>query len=116
MNYLKRSFKLKIGVIFLIATLIFWMLPSSLIFGEGETSEIELLQQALADAETKLAEAQAAAESTALELVAAQTAADAANAALAVAQAAAGAADSALAKQRLNQNRQQKSWHRQSRL
>src|SRR4030042_1308094 len=97
MSYFKNNLKLKVTVYLLVIALIFLMMPSNLIFGSGESTDIEVLQQALADANAALAGAQTAAENAAAALAAAQTAADEASAALATAQAAADDANAALA-------------------
>jgi len=52
MSYSKNKLKLKVVVFLLITTLIFWLIPSNLIFGEGEdqTGEGEVTVGADADA------------------------------------------------------------------
>ena len=90
--------KLKFAVSFLIiASLVVLSFPSNLIFGEGESSDVEALQQAVTQATEALNAAQTAADDADAALAAAQTAADDADAALAAAQTAGDDAAAALA-------------------
>ncbi len=95
MSYLKNNLKLKLTVFLLITALIFWMIPSNMIFGESD--DIELLQQAVTEAQEALDAAKTAADEAATELADVQAVADSAAAALADAQNAADAASTALA-------------------
>lgn len=83
MSYSKNKLKLKVIVFLLITTLIFWLIPSNLIFGGGDTDTLESLQQAVEEANAALESAQKAADEANTTLAAAQTVADEANAALA---------------------------------
>src|SRR4030042_1320977 len=96
MSYFKNNLKLKVTVYLLVIALIFLMTPSNLIFGSGESTDIEVLQQALADANAELADAQNAADAANTALADAQAAATAANDALLAAEQALADAQAAL--------------------
>jgi hypothetical protein len=82
MVYFRKNLITKITVFLLITAILFWMVPSNLIFGSEDSTDIEVLQQALADAEAQLADAQSAAENAAEEMEVAHLAASQANKAL----------------------------------
>jgi uncharacterized repeat protein (TIGR01451 family) len=69
MNYFGNKLKSKSIAILLITTIIFWLIPSNLIFGESDNNTLELLQQAADQANAALAEAQAAVDMADAELV-----------------------------------------------
>ncbi|MDD3818555.1 MAG: hypothetical protein PHG41_01765, partial [Actinomycetota bacterium] len=83
MNYFGNKLKSKSIAILLITTIIFWLIPPNLIFGESNDNTLELLQQAADRANAVLAEVQAAADQAATELSGAQAAADQAGSKLA---------------------------------
>jgi uncharacterized repeat protein (TIGR01451 family) len=95
MSYVKN--KLKFAVLFLIiASLVLLSMPSNLI-GEGDSTDLEALQQAVTQATEALSAAQTAADNADSALAEAQTAAADADSALAEAQASADDAAAALA-------------------
>ncbi len=62
MAYPKSSIKLKAIVFILIVAILFWLIPTNTIFGEGDPDPLEALQLAADEANAALAAAQTAAD------------------------------------------------------
>ncbi|MDD5601283.1 MAG: DUF11 domain-containing protein, partial [Actinomycetota bacterium] len=69
MKYFGNKLKSKSIAVLLITTIIFWLIPSNLIFGESDSKTLELLQQEVAWTNVALVEAQAAVKQADAELV-----------------------------------------------